>query len=89
MVELYDTPEEAATACEHMTGRKLRRGYRYAGATYSAQEIVTPQGAKTASADFVRPATPAEESPIRTICAQRALEFPESTSEQPHCLKER
>ncbi|MFW8646219.1 hypothetical protein ACOJBO_45130 [Rhizobium beringeri] len=54
MVELYDTPEEADTACERMTSRKLRRGYRYDGATCFAQEIVTAKGAKTASARFRR-----------------------------------
>ncbi|MFW8609394.1 WGR domain-containing protein [Rhizobium beringeri] len=89
MVELYDTPEEADTACERMTSRKLRRGYRYDGATCFAQEIVTAKGAKTASADFVEPATPAEWSPGRTIYAQGALEFPESTPGQPQCLGER
>ncbi|ASS59350.1 hypothetical protein BS629_12865 [Rhizobium leguminosarum bv. viciae USDA 2370] len=38
MVELYDTPEAADTAFERVLGRKLRRGYRYDGATCFAQE---------------------------------------------------
>ncbi|AGS26449.1 WGR domain-containing protein [Rhizobium etli] len=59
-VELFDTSVEAAAAGERMAGRKLRRGYRHASAARAAQEIVMPQGAKTALAGFVEPATPAE-----------------------------
>ncbi|EJC84150.1 hypothetical protein Rleg4DRAFT_5947 [Rhizobium leguminosarum bv. trifolii WSM2297] len=59
-VELFDTPGEAAIAYERMAGRKLRRGYRHEHATYAAQGVITPQGAKTASVGFVEQATPAE-----------------------------
>lgn len=77
IVELYDMPEEADTAFERVIGRKLRRSYRYDDAPRCAQEIVTPKGAKTASAGFVATATatPAEWSPVRTICSQRAWKF--------------
>lgn len=59
-VDLFDTPSEAANACERMADCKLRRGYRHERELPSARGIVTPQGAKTASAGFVEPATSAE-----------------------------
>ncbi|ARQ13861.1 WGR domain-containing protein (plasmid) [Rhizobium etli] len=59
-VELFDTSVEAAAAGERIAGRKLRRGYRHASAARAAQGIVMPEGAKTALAGFVEPATPAE-----------------------------
>jgi predicted DNA-binding WGR domain protein len=59
-VELFDTPGQAAAAREHVAGRKLCRGYQHESAAAIAQGIAAPQGAKTASAGFVEPATPAE-----------------------------
>ncbi|EJZ19853.1 WGR domain-containing protein (plasmid) [Rhizobium sp. Pop5] len=59
-VELFDTPGQAAAACEHAAGRKLLRGYWHASASRSAQGIVTPAGAKAAFAGSVEPARPAE-----------------------------
>lgn len=59
-VELFDTPGQAAAAREHVAGRKLCRGYRHESAADTAQGIVTPQGAKTASAGFMELAAQAE-----------------------------